>query len=138
MSVMFPSMEFFNALKDALAADPDATSAAEPSEAYCGFAIGDMLFVVEFDGRQCAAVVHGGNPLDLDFILSAPREVWDSFIAAIIGNADGSDGDLAKRIEQGAIEIRSEVDDGPQLASEALGFMQAFFDLAKRLDVKFS
>ena len=138
MSVTFPSLEFFNALKDQLSADPDATSKVEPSEAYCGFAIGDMLVVVEFDGRECAAVVHGGNPLDLDFVLSAPRDVWESAIAAIIAGDGGSEGSLAELIEQGAMEIRSEVDDGPDLARAALGFIQAFFELARRFEVKFA
>jgi hypothetical protein len=138
MSTMFPSLEFFNALKDQLSADPDATLKVEPSEAYCGFAIGDMLVVVEFDGRECAAVVHGGNPLDLDFILSAPREVWESAVAAIVADVAGSQGNLADLIEQGAIEIRSEVEDGPEQAKAALGFIQAFFELARRFDVKFA
>lgn len=138
MSVVFPSLEFFESLRAELSADPASTLGVDPSEAYCGFAIGDSLYVVEFDGRECAAVVHGGNPLDLDFILAAPREVWKRAVAAITDEGAGGDSSLEQLIEQGAIEIRSEVDDGPELAREALGFIQLFFDQAKRFRVKFA
>lgn len=138
MSVVFPSLEFFESLRAELSADPTSTLSVGPSEAYCGFAIGDSLYVVEFDGRECAAVAHGGNPLDLDFILAAPREVWKRAVAAITDEGAGGDSSLEQLIEQGAIEIRSEVDDGAELARAALGFVQLFFDQAKRFRVKFA
>lgn len=138
MSVVFPSLEFFESLRAELSADPASTLGVDPSEAYCGFAIGDSLYVVEFDGRECAAVVHGGNPLDLDFVLAAPREVWKRAVAAITDEGAGGDSSLEQLIEQGAIEIRSEVDDGQELARAALGFVQLFFDQAKRFRVKFA
>ena len=137
MSVSFPSLEFFQSLKDQLSADPACSEAVDPSEAYCGFAIGDALYVVEFDGRECAAVVHGGNPLDLDFVLAAPKEVWEKAIAAIGRGEAGGDSSLERLIEQGALEIRSEMDDGQELARAALGFVQVFFDQARHLEVKF-
>lgn len=136
MSVAFPSLDFFQALKDRLAADPDCTASADPSEAYCGFAIGDALYVVEFDGRECAAVVHGGNPLDLDFVVAGAGDVWASIVGAIAEGEAGGDASLEKQLEQGALEIRSEMDDGEPLARAALGFIQAFFDQARHLDVK--
>ena len=138
MSVVFPSLEFFESLRAELSADPASTLGVGPSEAYCGFAIGDSLYVVEFDGRACAAVAHGGNPLDLDFILAAPREVWNRAVAAITEEGAGGDSSLEQLVEQGAIEIRSEVDDGPELARDALGFLQLFFDQAKHFRVKFA
>jgi hypothetical protein len=135
MSVLFPSLEFFEGLRAQLSADPECTEDVGPSEAYCGFAIGDSLYVVEFDGRECAAVVHGGNPLDLDFVLAAPREVWEGAVTSIIEGV-GSDPILERLIEEGAIEIRSEVDDGPDMAREALGFIQRFFEQARHFQVK--
>ncbi len=138
MSVLFPSLEFFESLRAQLSADPECTKDVGPSEAYCGFAIGDSLYVVEFDGRECSAVVHGGNPLDLDFILAAPRGVWERAVDATREGGAGSAASLEQLIEQGAIEIRSEVDDGPELAREALGFVQLFFDQARHFQVKFA
>ncbi len=137
MSVLFPSLVFFQALKTQLSADPECTRGVDPSEAYCGFAIGDSLYVVEFDGRECAGVVQGGNPLDLDFILAASGEVWEQAVAATIEEGAGSDWSLERLIEQGAIEIRSEVDDGPELARAALGFLQVFFEQSRQFQVTF-
>ncbi len=138
MSVLFPSLEFFESLRAQLSADPECSKIVGPSEAYCGFAIGDSLYVVEFDGRECTAVVHGGNPLDLDFILAAPREVWKEAVSAIVEGSVGSDPILERLIDEGAIEIRFEVDDGSELARAALGFVQLFFDQARHFEVKFA
>jgi hypothetical protein len=137
MSVSFPSLEFFQSLKDQLSADPECSKAVDPSEAYCGFLIGDALYVVEFDGRECVAVVHGGNLLDLDFVLAAPKEIWSKAVAAIVDGGASGDSSLERLIDQGALEIRSEMDDGQELGRAALGFLQVFFDQARHLDVKF-
>ena len=135
MSIAFPSLDFFQALQAGMAGDPASTEGIEPSEAYCGLAIGDDLFVLEFDGRECSAVVPNGNPLDLDFVLAASPETWQETIHSIVENA-GADPEhsLAALVETGAIEVRSEQDDGPDLARAALGMLQAFLDQAKEVD----
>ena len=138
MSVSFPSLEFFQSLQKELAAHPECTQGVAASEAYCGFAIGDSLYVVEFDGRECAAVVHGGNPLDLDFVLGGSAECWQKAVSAIVDGAAGSDSSLAGLIEQGGLEIRTEADDGAELARAALPFIQVFFAQAGNFAVKFA
>ena len=138
MSVVFPSLEFFTALQEGMAENPASTEDIEPSEAYCGLDIDDDLFVLEFDGRACSAVVPGGNPLDLDFVLAASAETWQETITSIVENA-GADSQhtLAALVDKGTIEVRSETDDGPDLARAALGMLQAFLDQAKGLDIAF-
>lgn len=137
MSVRFPSSEFFEALKDQIADDPDCMGPVGDCEAYCGFAVGDRLTVVEFDGRQCVAVVNGGNPIDLDFVVAGPTEAWNDMISAILkhGGAD-PEHTLEALIETSALEIRTEAPNGPELARAALGFLQAFLDQAKNLDIQ--
>ena len=137
MSVLFPSLEFFQSLAARLSADPECTHGVDPSEAYCGFAVGDSLYVVEFDGRECAGVVQGGNLLDLDFALAAPTEVWQTAVATFIEQGLEGDASLEGLIDQGLIEIRSEADDGTELARAALYFLQVFFEQAKKFQVKF-
>jgi hypothetical protein len=128
MQVSFPSVEFFRALQEGLSKDVTSTAGVEPSEAYCGFSIDDQLFVVEFDGRTCAAVVAGGNPLDLDFVISGPRESWSEAIAK--GPASG----LAELIQSGSLAIES--DDGGEAARAALPMLQAFFDQAGKQSIE--
>jgi hypothetical protein len=138
MSIRFPSTEFFEAIKERVADDPDCLGPVDDCEAYCGFEIGDRLTVVEFDGRQCAAVVNGGNLIDLEFVLAGPTEVWIDMISAISkqGGAD-REHTLGELIDTGALAIRTEASDGEALARSALGFLQAFFDQAKNLDLQF-
>jgi hypothetical protein len=139
MSVRFPSPQFFEALKQRVADDPECMGAVDDCEAYCGFAIGDQLIVMEFDGRQCAAVVSGGNPLDLDFVLAGSPETWNDTVSAILkhGGAD-REHTLETLVQAGDLEVRSEASDGPELARAALGFLQAFLDQAKHLEVQFA
>ncbi len=129
MSVVFPSLEFFRTLQKGLAENRSSTEDVPPSEAYCGFSVDGQLFVVEFDGRECAAVVSGGNPIDLDFVLAGPRESWHEAIA------HGDARPLAELVESKAIRIASEADDGPELARAALPMLQIFLDQAQGMDV---
>lgn len=124
MSVVFPSVEFFQALRDGLAKDPP--DEVEPSEAYCGFSIGDELFVFEFDGHGCAAVIKGGNPIDLDFVISGPLESWRQAIAK------GDPKPLAELIDAGSLTTAS--DAGEEAAQPALPMLQAFVDEAQKFD----
>jgi hypothetical protein len=127
MSTAFPSVEFFAALQKSLAENPSCTEGVPPSEAYCGFAIGEQLFVLEFDGRECSAVVGGGNPLDLDFVLSASAENWRQALTETAPKP------LAELVAAESIRIETEADDGAELAHAALPMLQAFVDQARSL-----
>ncbi len=135
MSVPFPSLDFFISLKTRIEADSTRMDGVDPSEAYCGLAIGDGFYVMEFDGRGCAGIMHGGNPLDLDFVLAGSREMWCEAISAI-GEHGGADADhtLEALVRSGAIEVQSEDEEGS--ARAALGFLQKFLDQATHLEVK--
>ncbi len=129
MSVVFPSLEFFRTLQKGLSENRPSTENVPPSEAYCGFSVDGQLFVVEFDGRECAAVVSGGNPIDLDFVLAGPSASWHEAIA------HGDARPLAELVESEAIRIESEADDGAELARAALPMLQIFLDQAQDMDV---
>jgi len=135
VSPVFPSADFFRALRAAMNDDPECTAHLGPSEAYCGLAVGDHLFVVEFDGRSCVAVVAGGNELDLDFVVAGPAEVWRRAIEGLeSGDAAAS---LPALVEQEALEIRSADPEGQKLASDTLPFLQVFLGHARGLEVVF-
>jgi|GEM_PF-2876610 len=128
MSFAFPSLEFFRALNQQVADHPECLDDVAPSEAYCGFSIGDSLFVLEFDGRECAGVAPGGNLLDLDFVLAGSPEVWQR----IVTKGDS----LARLVKSGELAIQSESDEGPQLARENLAFLDAYLAQAEQLDLQ--
>lgn len=138
MSVRFPSTEFFEALKKHVETDPDCMGSVAECEAYCGFQIGNRLTVVEFDGKQCVAVVNGGNPIDLDFVISGAPETWHDLISAISKNADVDEkNSLRALLKANSLEIQTEAPDGESLADAALDFLQAFLEQAKSLEIEF-
>lgn len=134
-AVRFPSVEFFQALAERVEAEPALLEDASPSEAYCGIGIGESLYVLEFDGRSCAGVAPGGNPLDLDFVLAGSGETWRKAIeSAAIGGSDS----LAALVEAGTLEIRADDDEGRDAARATLTFLQAFLAAARGLELQFS
>jgi hypothetical protein len=135
MSVRFPSLEFFEALKKRLEEDAGSMADVEPSEAYCGLAIGDRLFVLEFEGHQCVAAVHGGNPIDLDFVIAGSIGIWQEAVQSVaMGETRNT---LTELVEKGRLEIQSEDPDGNELARGALPFLEAFLGQAKGFDLDF-
>lgn len=139
MGVAFPGLDFFKALQDEAKTNPGGLADLGPCDAYCGFNIGDRLFVLEFEGHECGAVVSGGNPLDLDFVLRGSESAWRGLVESLAksGGADAT-GRLADQIEAGALEITTEADDGLDLARAALPFLQGFLELTQRLEVDFA
>ncbi len=137
MGVSFPSVAFFEALQKEVANDPTALTDLGPCEAYCGIDIGDRLFVLEFDGRECAAVVLGGNPLDLDFVLHGSEQAWKSLVSSLAPGGSEPAGSLAQQIEAAELVVATEVDGGTELARAALPFLQGFLAQARGLDIDF-
>jgi hypothetical protein len=118
--------------------DPCATESLDPCEAYCGFAIDQSLYVFEFDGRQCVAMVVGGNELDLDFVIAGPTAAWRKIIEALEESASGDGATLPVLVERGELEIRTTDDEGAELARAALPFLQIFLEHARGFAVTMS
>ena len=139
MSIIFPSSEFFRSLQKAMENDPACTQHLEPSDAYCGFAIDDRLYVFEFDGRSCVGAMGGGNELDLDFVVAGPRAVWRQALDAVAAGGTGavSEAALPALVERGALEIRSQDDEGLELGRASLPFLQVFLEQARGLELEF-
>ena len=134
-AVRFPSVEFFKALAERVEAEPALLEEVPPSEAYCGIGVGESLYVLEFDGRSCAGVAPGGNPLDLDFVLAGSSEAWRKAIDSVM--TGGSDS-LAALVEAGTLEIRADDDEGRDAARATLTFLQAFLVAARGLELQLS
>jgi hypothetical protein len=131
MKVAFPSTEYFRALQAGLE-KPSAAEGVAPSEAYCGLRIDTSLFVLEFDGHTCAAVVAGGNPIDLDFVVGGNLDAWARAVGA------GPDGPekLEALLSEGGLVIETEADDGEAMARAALPMLQAFLDQARGVEAE--
>jgi len=135
--MQFPSLTFFEALQAAMESEPGCTESLDPCDAYCGFAIDQRLFVFEFDGRLCSAVVAGGNEIDLDFVVAGPASAWQQVIESVDEADPSAKATLPGLVEKGALEIRSADDEGPEMARVALPFLQIFLERARGLEVEF-
>jgi hypothetical protein len=134
VSISFPSLDFFNRLKERMADEP--AQGVPESDAYCGLVVDDQLFVLEFDGDRCSAVAQGGNLLDLDFALAAPADTWRELLRAIHAGDGGPS--LEALLDEGRLEVQGENDDGPELARAALPMIQAYLGQSWALDLDFS
>lgn len=134
MSIAFPSLDFFNRLKEGMAEEP--AQGVPESDAYCGLVVDDLLFVVEFDGDRCSAVAQGGNLLDLDFALAAPAETWRELLRSM--RAGDGHADLEALLDGGRLEIQGENEDGPERARAALPMIQAYLEQSRALDLDLS
>ncbi len=140
MSMTFPSQDLFEALRQGLLADPSCTDGLDPLDAYFGLAIDADLYVFEFNGGECTAIIRGGNELDLDFVLAGPLSGWKQVLAAG-PQEDGpraGPATLASVIEEGALEVRSQDDEGCELAQGSIAFLQIFLERGRALEFDYS
>jgi hypothetical protein len=129
MGMRFPSAEFFTTLQVGLK-ESGASEGVTPSEAYCGLMVDRDLFVLEFDGHQCAAVVSGGNSLDQELVLAGSRDAWYRALDA----STRKPSTLGELLDLGDLRIEADLDDGEDLARAALPMLQVFADQAAGLD----
>jgi hypothetical protein len=87
----FPSVEWFNALKDLVNVDP-AFRALGTVDSVIGVKVGNKIFELTFDAFECTNVREvGENDLrDMDFWLEQPYENWKDMIENIKKN-NGAD-----------------------------------------------
>jgi hypothetical protein len=93
--------------------------------------------MADFEDRVCVAAALGGNPIDLDFSLVAPRDVWLALFEQI-GSAReaGAPHPLAKMASSnGSIRLESLQDDGEECFASYRQAIEAFFDGAQSLQL---
>jgi len=135
MSVLFPSDQLFDVLRERLEADPGCAKGVPPCDAYCGFAVDDRLFVAEFNGAKCAGTMAGGNELDLDFVLAGTGPGWRRALDAV-ATGDAAD-TLDALVDAGVLEIRSFDDDGSKIGRAALPLLQVFLERSRGLELAY-
>ena len=85
---VFPSLEWFNAVRERYNGDEDLhTGGGGPCEARAGLCIGDTVYLLEFEGFECAEVrAISRDEDDLDFFLEMPLAEWTDMVANIQEN----------------------------------------------------
>lgn len=137
MPIPFPSLEFFEALMQRTKED----SAAFEKLGYCdttfGVAIGDERYTVRFEVFECVGVEAGVDPGEVDFVLSAPREVWTEMVESIVRNRGADAAHTINTLSHvgEVVKVLYEDPEGHDRLFRFMASIQEFFDQARHLDV---
>ena len=86
---VFPSTEWFQAVRDVYNSDPTLhTGGGGACDTSAGLKVGDTSYVIVFEGMQCAdiRVAAASEIEDLDFIIEMPTDLWVDMVANIQSN----------------------------------------------------
>ena len=138
MPVRFPSLQFFEALQQRTKEASDVFEKLGYCDTTFGVRVGDELYQVAFEVYECVGVREGGNPAELDFVLSGPADVWREMIE-VIGKHGGADAahtlNTLSHIGD-VIDVEFVDPEGGDRFFRFMASIQAFFDQAQHLDVK--
>ena len=138
MSLAFPSLEFFRALQQRTL---DAKERFEKL-GYCdttfGVRIGDELYSIAFEVYECVDVREGGDPEELDFVLTGPPEVWRDMIRSIRENGGADPSQTLNTLSHVGDVLHVEAVDAENEDKlyRFMASLQEFFDQAQHLDVE--
>ena len=137
MPIRFPSLAFFQALQQRTKDAHDVFEKMGTCDTRFGVRIGDQLYSITFDVYDCVDVREGGDPAELDFVLSAPAPVWNAMIESIRKNGGaGIDHTLNTLTHLGdVVKVEYEDAEGHDKLYRFMATIQEFFDQAQHLDV---
>ncbi len=138
MGIPFPSLEFFKALQQRTKDEAAAFEKLGYCDTTFGIRVGSELYRVAFEIYECVEVGEGGDPSELDFILSAPLDLWREMLEAIQANGGADAAHTINTLTHIGDVMKVEYED-PEGHDKFYRFMvtiQAFLDEAQHLDVE--
>lgn len=137
MSIPFPSLAFFEALRQRTLEDVALFEKLGYCDTRFGVRIGGDLYSIFFDVYECTKVEQGGDPAKLDFVLAAPRAVWCEMVESIVKSQGADAGHSLNTLSHLGDRIQVEYADaeGHDNFYRFMASIQEFFDQARHLDV---
>lgn len=138
MSLPFPSLEFFQALQQRTKDQAAAFEKLGVCDTTFGIRVGDSLYRIAFEIYECVDVGEGGDPAELDFVLTAPVDLWKEMLASIRANG-GADAEhtINSLTHIGDVmKVEYEDPEGHDRFFRYMVTIQAFLDEAQHLDVE--
>ena len=138
MSIPFPSLAFFEALRQRTVED----AALFEKLGYCdtdfGVRIDDQLYSIHFEVYECVGVEEGGDADKLDFVLAAPKAVWGEMVQSILDNGGADAAHTLNTLSHIGDVVQVEYVDaeGHDRFYRFMASIQEFFDQARHLDVE--
>jgi hypothetical protein len=137
VAIPFPSLEFFEALKQRTLEDAAIFEKLGYCDTRFGVKVDDELYALTFEVYECVRVERGGDPEKLDFVLAAPRAVWCEMVESIVKNKGADAGHTLNTLSHIGDVVRVEYTDaeGHDRFYRFMASIQEFFDQARHLDV---
>ena len=135
---VFPSVEWFQAVRTAANADP-AFRSLGTAEAQVGVKVGDDVYVLDFDAFECSGVsqVEEYYLVEVDFYLEMAEEEWRSLLTNVREN-DGADSEHTFNtldVESGIVESSNPF--GMNNFPRYHLTVQRFFDVSAQIETTF-
>ena len=135
---VFPSVEWFEAVRTAANSDP-AFRSLGTAEALVGVKVGEQVYVLDFDAFECAGVsqVEEHVLVDVDFYLDMTPDTWRSLLTNVREN-DGADSEHTFNtldVENGIVESSN-----PYGMNNFMRYhltVQRFFDVSGQIETTF-
>jgi hypothetical protein len=137
MRLQFPSLEFFKALQQRTKEEAAAFEKLGYCDTTFGVRVDDALYRISFEIYECVEVDEGGDPAELDFVLSAPRPAWRDMLESILahGGADAAHTINSLTHIGDVMKVEYEDPEGHDRFYRFMVTIQAFLDEAQHLDV---
>ncbi len=138
MAIAFPSLEFFQALADRTREDAATFEKLGYCDTSFGVKVGDTLYSLRFEVYECVGAEEGGDPAKLDFVLSAPRKVWNEMVKAIVRHSGADASHTLNTLSHigDVIKVEYEDPEGHDRFYRFMASIQEFFDQARHLDLE--
>ena len=137
----FPSVEWFNALKELVNNDP-AFRRLGTVDAVVGVKVGAKIYELTFEAFECASVREANeNALrDMDFWLEQPYDAWKDMITNIKKHGQADLSHTLNTIDLSMPEGFAKAQDGYRRDSfyRFNQSIQDFFDASAKIDTKFA
>ncbi len=137
MSIRFPSLEFFRALQQRAKDDAGAFEKLGVCDTTFGIRVGSDLYRIAFEVYECTEVDETSDPTTLDFVLTAPVELWKEMFESVLANGGA---DAAHTINSlthvgDLMKVEYEDPEGHDRLYRFMATIQEFLDEAQHLDV---
>jgi hypothetical protein len=137
MSLAFPSLEFFEALRKRTLEAHDRFEKLGYCDTRFGVRVGDQLYGVTFEVYECVEVKAGGDPAELDFVISAPAALWREMLQSIVHNRGADAAHTLNTLTHLGDVMKVEYVDaeGHDRFYRYMASIQEFFDQAQHLEL---
>ena len=141
-TLIFPSVEWFQALQQLVNADPEFRRLGTV-DAAMGVKVGPRVFVIIFEAFECIEVREGSeaNLDDLDFYLELSESDWRELVENTKANGGADRRHTLNTLDLTKKDGLSQNATGDQLRGDIFfrvnESLQHFFDLASQLDTEF-